>query len=242
MCYSVESSLKTTLFSLSAIVYLLSSGVPHFQWIAIILVGWCGMQFDELLLWATNPRKECTIWNKIITLTLIPLVLMLQPLGSLFGSLYVIPWNKSSELRKNFIIYYTIFIILVVLAATFINPYKFCIIVTPKGHLHWGTSKLTDYNTFGYIIYFVWAFLIALPLILFWNINNLPIILLVITPLFGFLYGLYTDGKPSIWCYYTSFSSIVAIILLALYQLKIFDVINGFTKNAFHTPFNKIKI
>jgi hypothetical protein len=241
MCYSVESSLKTTLLSLSAIIYLLSSGVPHFQWIAVMLIGWCGMQFNELLLWATNPRKECTIWNKIITLTLIPLVLMLQPLGSLFGSLYVIPWNKSSEFRKKFIIYYTIFIILVVLVATFINPYKFCTIVTPKGHLHWGTSKSTDYNTFGYIIYFVWAFLIALPLILFWNINILPIILLTITPLFGFLYGLYADGKPSIWCYYTSYSSIIAIILVALYQLKLFDVINGFPKNAFYTPFNKVK-
>jgi len=241
MCYSVESSLKTTTLSLIAIIYLLSSGVPHFQWIALLLVGWCGMQFDELLLWATNPRKECTIWNKIITLTLIPIVLMLQPLGSLYGSLYVIPWNKSSNFRKNFIIYYSIFIVLAVLANTFINPFKFCTIVTPRGHLHWGTSKHTEYDIFGYIIYFVWAFLIALPLILFWNINNLPIILLIITPLIGFVYGLYTDGKPSIWCYYTSYSSIIAIILVLLYQLKIFDVINGFPKNAFHTPF-QIKI
>ena len=234
MCYSVESSFKTTLLSLSAIMYLLSSGVPHFQWIAAILIGWCGMQFDELLLWSTNPRKRCTVWNKIITLTLIPIVLMLQPLGSLFGSLYVIPWNKSSEFRKKFIIYYSIFIVLAVLAVTFINPYKLCTIVTPKGHLHWNTSKHDEYNSYGYAIYFVWAFLITLPLVLFWNINNLPIILLAITPLFGFLYGLYTDGKPSIWCYYTSYSSIVAIILLALYQLKIFDVIHGFPKNAFH--------
>ena len=234
MCYSVESSLKTTFLSLVAIIYLLSSGVPHFQWIAIILIGWCGMQFDEFLLWSTNPRKGCTIWNKIITLTLIPIVLMLQPLGSLYGSLYAIPWNKSSDFRKNFIIYYSIFIVLAILLYTFINPYKFCTIVTPRGHLHWGTSKYIEYDTFSYIIYFIWAFLIILPLILFWNINNLPIFLLTITPLFGFVYGLYTDGKPSIWCYYTSYSSIVAIILLLLYQLKIFDVINGFPKNAFH--------
>jgi hypothetical protein len=237
MCYSVESSLKTTTLSLIAIIYLLSSGVPHFQWIALILVGWCGMQFDELLLWATNPRKECTIWNKIITLTLIPIVLMLQPLGSLYGSLYVIPWNKSSNFRKNFIVYYSIFIVLAILANTFINPSKFCTIVTPRGHLHWGTSKHREYNIVGYIIYFVWAFLIALPLILFWNVNNLPIILLIITPLIGFVYGLYSDGKPSIWCYYTSYSSIIAIILVLLYQLKIFDVINGFPKNAFHPKF-----
>jgi hypothetical protein len=198
------------------------------------------MQFDELLLWLTNPRKGCTIWNKIITLTLIPLVLMLQPLGSLFGSLYVIPWNKSSTFRKNFIIYYTIFIILSVLAYTFSMPYKFCTIVTPKGHLHWNTSKHRNYISYDYFIYFLWAFLIALPLILFWNINNLPIYLLLIMPLIAFIYGLYTDGKPSIWCYYTSYASITAIILLLLKQLKLFDIMNAFPKSAFHSPLYKI--
>jgi len=237
MCYSVESSLKTTLVSLTAIIYLLSSKIPHFQWIAIILVGWCGMQFDELLLWLTNPRKGCTLWNKIITITLIPLVLIMQPLGSLWGSLYAIPWNKSSDSRKTFMIYYTIFIILLVLLYTFINPYKLCTIVTPKGHLFWSTKKLQKYNFYDYIIYFGWAFLIILPLILFWNKNNLPIFILLIMPLFAFIYGLYTDGKPSIWCYYTSYASIIAILLLALKQLKMFDIMNAFPNRAFHTPF-----
>jgi len=60
MYYSVESILKTTLISFISIVYLLSSNIPHYQWLAIALIGWCGMQFDELLLWMTDPRKECT--------------------------------------------------------------------------------------------------------------------------------------------------------------------------------------
>jgi hypothetical protein len=239
MCYSVQSSLKTTLISLTAIIYLLSSKIPHFQWIAIILVGWCGMQFDELLLWLTNPRKGCTIWNKIITLTLIPLVLMMQPLGSLWGSLYAIPWNKSSDNRKTFMIYYTIFIVLLVSLYTFVNPYKLCTIVTPKGHLYWNTTKLHDYSLYDYTIYFGWAFLIVLPLIIFWNKNNLPIFILLIMPLFAFIYGLYTDGKPSIWCYYTSYASIIAILLLALKQLNIIDIMNAFPNSAFHTSLYK---
>jgi len=227
MCYSIESSLKTTTISLIAIIYLLSSGIPHFQWIACGLIGWCAMQFDELLLWMTNPRKGCNIWNKIITVTLIPIVLMLQPLGSLWGSLYVIPWDKSSEFRKNFIIYFTIFIILIVLGVTFINPYKFCTTVTPNGRLYWNTSKFHEYTSYDYFIYFVWAFLIILPILVFWNKSYFSIFLLGITPLFGFLYGLSTDGKPSIWCYYTSYGSVVAIILLALKQSKILDVMKG---------------
>jgi hypothetical protein len=123
---------------------------------------------------------------------------------------------------------------------TFINPYKICTIVTPKGHLYWNTTKLHDYTFYDHIIYFGWAFLIVLPLILFWNKNNLPIFILLIMPLFAFIYGLYTDGKPSIWCYYTSYASIIAILLLALKQLNIFDVMNAFPNTAFHGPF-KIK-
>jgi hypothetical protein len=233
--------LKTTLLSLVAIIYLLSSGIPHFQWIAIILVGWCSMQFAELLLWITNPRKGCTIWNKIITITLIPLVLIAQPLGSLWGSLYAIPWEKSSNNRKNFMIFYTVFIILFILAYTFINPYKLCTTVTPNGRLYWNTTKHTNYTSNDYLIYFLCMVLISIPLILFWNKNNLPIYLLVIIPFIGFMHGLYSDGKPSIWCYYTSYSSIVGIILLALFQLNIFDIMNAFPDNAFHTSF-QIKI
>jgi hypothetical protein len=116
MCYSVESSLKTTLISLTAIIYLLTSNIPHFQWIGAALIGWCGMQFAELCLWTTKPTKStnCNVWNKIFTFTLIPLALLLQPLGSLWGSLFAIPWKKSSSFRKKMIIFYTIFILLAI--------------------------------------------------------------------------------------------------------------------------------
>ena len=105
MCYSVESSLKTTLISFVSIVYLLSSNIPHYQWLGILLIGWCGMQFDELLLWLTEPQKECTKTNEIITMTLIPFTLVSQPLFSLWGSLIVFPWKTSSNLRKQFILF-----------------------------------------------------------------------------------------------------------------------------------------
>ena len=50
MCYSVQSSLQTTTISLVSILYLLSSNIPHYQWLGIALIGWCGMQFDELFI------------------------------------------------------------------------------------------------------------------------------------------------------------------------------------------------
>jgi hypothetical protein len=230
MCYSVESSIKTTFISLFAIIYLLTSNIPHFQWIGITLIGWCGMQFDELLLWLSNPRKGCNIWNKIITLTLIPFVLMLQPLGSLFGSLYVIPWNKSTDFRKNFIIFYSVFIILGVYFAHLYKPEKICTTITNEGHLNWHTSnnwiKNDNVNAyFNIFIYFLWAFLIILPICIFWNKGYLLPFLIVVIPTFGFFTGLTTDSRASIWCHYTSYTSIIASIALLIQQNGIYKFV-----------------
>lgn len=224
MCYSIESSLKTTSLSLLSIIYLLSSKIPHFQWIGITLIGWCGMQFAELLLWLTDPIKECTIWNKILTMTIIPLALLLQPLGSLFGSLYVIPWNKSSELRKKFIIFYIIFIIIIIYHHTYYNPEKICTTVTKNGHLYWSTSM--DKDSLPVLIqYFLWAFIIFLPIYIFWNKSfTLPLILMLI-PTFGFSTGLISDSSASIWCHYTSYTSVISSIILFLHQSSIYKFV-----------------
>ena len=141
MCYSVESSARTTLLSLVAIVVMLQSNVPHFMWIGVMMIGWCGMQFAELLLWLTNPRKSCTSVNKLITFTLIPLVLVLQPLCALLGSFFVKPWSACNNKRKLFIVLYSILSSSVLLLHFFGNRVKDCTTVTPEGHLNWWLSK-----------------------------------------------------------------------------------------------------
>ena len=110
MCYSVESSLRTSGVSLVAIIYLLSSGIPKFQYLGVVLIGWCAMQFVEGLIWMTDPRK-CTLINKLLTIFIIPVVLLLQPLGSVWGSLYIEPWKEN----KEFIINYTLILTIVFL-------------------------------------------------------------------------------------------------------------------------------
>ena len=47
MCYSVESSAKTSLLAFISIAVLFSSNVPHFKWIAMTMTGWCLMQVAE---------------------------------------------------------------------------------------------------------------------------------------------------------------------------------------------------
>jgi len=240
MCYSVESSLKTTLMSFIAIVYLFSSGNPYYKWLAVTLIGWCLMQFAELILWTTDPRNGCTNLNKVITMTLIPFVLLLQPLGSLLGSFYVIPWSKSSDFRKTFSILFTILIISIVGFYHYYEPYKICTTVTPGGHLYWATQIYKEIDSIhNKIIYFIWGLLIILPLLLFWDKSILLILALFLIPLFGFSYGLLnTDSRASIWCYYTSYTSIIASISLFLKQMGIYDIVGGTVKNLI-TPLSK---
>jgi len=229
MCYSAESSLRTSTISFVAIVYLLSSGIPHYQWFAILLLGWRGMQFAEYLLWSTNPRKGCTETNRAITLTLIPLALVLQPLGSLFGSLLVIPWNKSSAFRKQFIVWFSLACIIGVYYFHYYDIYTSCTRETTEGHLYWHTAKFKPeemYLPLNLILYFGWAIAIVMPLLLYWKKSWLFMSLIIIMPVVGLINGLRSDSKASIWCYYTSYSSIGGILALALTQLGITDPIN----------------
>jgi hypothetical protein len=222
MCYSVKSSLRTTLISFISIVYLLTSGIPHFQWIGVALIGWCGMQFDELLLWLTNPRKGCTSWNKIITMTLIPFTLLSQPIFSLWGSLYVFPWNKLTFLKKQFMLFYTAMCTLIIYFIHFFKHDKTCTTVSNDGHLIWTTRNYVRSNN---IFTSIWLILVVLPLFMKWNKSFLLIIGICILPLIGFLYGKRTDAQGSIWCYYTSYTSIIASIALFLHQNNIYHIL-----------------
>ena len=221
MCYSVQSSIKTTTISFLSIVYLLTSNIPHFQWLGITLIGWCGMQFDELLLWLTNPRKGCTKLNQLITMTLIPFTLAAQPLFALWGSLYVFPWKTLTRIRKQCMLFYTVYCIVNIYFVHFYKPYKTCTTVTKEGHLNWTTfNPIERRHTNPYI----WLSVIALPLLILWNKKYLLIILLGILPLIGFHIGKYTDSHGSIWCYYTSYTSIIASVALFLYKFNIYRV------------------
>lgn len=222
MCYSIESSLRTSGMSFLSIIYLLSSGIPKFQYLGVVLIGWCIMQLSEAFLWMTNPTK-CSTMNKWITIIIIPIVLMMQPLGSVWGSLFLQPWNKN----KYFIISYSIFIILLILFHRYIyNPlfftYKFCTTITSSGHLDWDTKVLTNFNylNLSYILMLLlWGLVILYPLLKFWKGKRLWPFYLI--PLLGMIIGFFTDSPGSIWCHITSYASITAAVCLFLNNIGI---------------------
>ena len=222
MCYSVESSLRTSGMSFLAIIYLLSSGIPKFQYLGVVLIGWSIMQLAEAFLWMTYPRK-CNSINKWITIIIIPIVLIMQPLGSVWGSLFLHSWNEN----KQFIINYSAFIILFLLCHRYIfNPlfftYKLCTTITPRGHLDWDTKVATNYNylNLSYILSILfWGFVILYPLLKFWKGNRLwPF---YIIPFLGMIIGFFTDSPGSIWCHITSYASITAAVCLFLNNIGI---------------------
>lgn len=216
MCYSVESSLRTSFMSFVTIAILISSGIKKFQYLGAVLIGWCAMQFAEALLWMENPRKGCTTTNKWLTLILIPLVLMMQPLGATWGSLYFDSWAKNGD----FILKYTAFVAIATFAI-FVVPlsdnYKTCTTVTPSGHLNWFTYELDSISWFYVLVTFIWAAIILYPLYKFWPGHRLwPF---YIIPLIGIFAGFMTDSPGSIWCYITSYGSLSAVVLLMMHKL-----------------------
>ena len=225
MCYSVESSAKTSLLAFISIAILFSSNVPHFKWIALMMTGWCSMQVAELLLWLTNPRKSCTTINKVITLTLIPLILVSQPILPILGSFFVKPWSQCSQNRRMLIVGYSIAISAVFLYYFFHNPTKYCTIVTPQGHLQWFLKNSENIELEMPYGYHIWVLILAIPAMLLWNISYKALFVVLLFPLFGFIYGLTTDAKDSIWCYYSSFSAIAMLVVYGLYKFKIYNIL-----------------
>ena len=225
MCYSVESSAKTSLLAFISIAILFSSNVPHFKWIAVMMIGWCSMQVAELLLWLTNPRKSCTNVNKVITLTLIPLIVVSQPILPILGSFFVKPWSKCSKNRQMLIVGYSIIVSVIFLYYFFNKPTKYCTIVTKQGHLQWFLKNSENLGLEMPYGYYIWALAVSIPAFLLWNISYKALFVVFILPIFGFIYGLTTDAKDSIWCYYSSFSAIAMLIVYGLYKFKIYNIL-----------------
>jgi len=227
MCYSVESSAKITIYSLIAILVLLQSNIPHFQWLGVVLIGWCSMQFAEFLLWLTEPRKHCSKMNKLITVTLVPLILSIQAAAPAVGSFFVKPWSQCTQSRRYFIVAYSIVSMLLLFNYFYGSPVKYCTTVTPQGHLDWFVSNWTNFEARipRIVAITLWQIIIVVPFFVLWDASFKAIFAFSALPLIGYFYGFTTDSSGSIWCHYASFTSIVSLIMYGLYKFNIYNVL-----------------
>jgi hypothetical protein len=181
------------------------------------------MQFAEYLLWSENPKEGCTETNKLITATIIPISLASQPLAPAFGALFVYPLET---LRPYLILYVILVVAAMVLEyACVYDPDQPCTVVNKEGHLDWSRSKDYANITTKAFFYGVWVTLIAIPMILGWKKGYWLIAAFWIFPTIGYVYGLSTQSPGTLWCYYTSWSSIVAAVALFLKQTGTYDLL-----------------
>jgi hypothetical protein len=212
MCYSLESSIISTGVSLSAILLLFFFvPSPKDRWMALSLTGWCGMQFAELILWWDQVRP--TPLNVFVTTAIIPLVLMLQPLGPLYGSYYLRGWQSSSRGRCLFTVLLSVMVFVGVSYSLFNSPLRNHTMVTEDGHLFWAVSNLPTRSVAMH--FYVWVGLITLTTLLTCpsRIDSICLVLSGCAVFYMSLLHVSADSRGSVWCYYTHYISYTSVAL-----------------------------
>ena len=87
ICFDATSSLVASGSAYGAAIYLLRRDSPRLKWGGIALMGITAMQWVEGLLWLDGPTPHGAL-NQLLTVWLIPLALLAQAWGPLFGSTF----------------------------------------------------------------------------------------------------------------------------------------------------------
>ncbi len=167
-------------------------------------MGITAMQWAEGLLWLDGPQPHGAV-NQLLTIGLIPLALLAQAWGPLFGSTFDQPVRPR---RWAFFLVLTLGLTVVVAARLFYQP-TFTQ-VTPQGHLNWWSPQ--NPPVFSPWAYGLWAAVIGAPFLLWWR----PFwqALLIVSwgwgwAVVGFLL---TDSAASYWCFFVAFYAAFVLI------------------------------
>ena len=90
ICFSATSSLLAAGCAYGVSAYLLRRNNPRLKWGAVALMGITAMQWVEGFLWLDGPTPHGVV-NQLLTVGLIPLALLAQAWGPLFGSTFDLP-------------------------------------------------------------------------------------------------------------------------------------------------------
>ena len=188
--------------------YLLRRNNPRLKWGGVALMGITAMQWVEGALWLDGPTAD-SLANRLLTMWLIPLALLAQAWGPLFGSLFVVPIARR---RVSFVVLMLLGLAIVVAARVTQQPTYTQ--VTPHGHLNWWSPR--NPPLFSAWAYGLWAAVIGAPFLLWWR----PFwqSLLIVSWGWGWatLSYLVTDSAASHWCFFVSFYAAFVLIYALL--------------------------
>ena len=193
-----------------AAAYLLRREHPRLRWGAVALMGITAMQWVEGFLWLDGPQPHGTL-NHLLTIGLIPLALLAQAWGPLFGSTFALPLRGR---RLLFFLVLTAGLLFVTLVRFIYHP-TFTQ-VTPEGHLNWWSPR--NPPVFAAWAYFLWALVIGAPFLLWWR----PFWQSLVIVSWGWLWAtvayLVSDSAASYWCFFVTFYA--AFVLVYAFMVR----------------------
>lgn len=222
MCWNFETSFYSAVFSTVVALFLVSRMRFPYLFYGISLLGITSMQWAEAYLWYYGDitNEQCSDYNKFGTQVLVPIAVMLQPLGPFFGA-YISSDKKDKgglllrDTAKFFVGFALIFklfhILLYVLSGgtrRLLWVDTLCTTLTEQGYLYWGAPKT------------------LVPLSIWWVYVSFPVMTLM-TSYYMFkkgmlicMYGLvalltsyyFTDSTGSNWCLYIIGYSIIGLM------------------------------
>ena len=190
--------------------YLLRRDHPRLRWGAVALMGITAMQWVEGLLWLDGPKPHGSL-NQFLTIGLIPLALLVQAWGPLFGSTFDVPVRGR---RVQFFLMLILGLAFVVIARIVYHPtYPQ---VTPEGHLNcWSPRNPPVFSIWAYGL---WAVVIGAPFLLWWR----PFWQSLLIVSWGWIWAtvsfILTDSAASHWCFFVSFYA--AFVLIYAFMVR----------------------
>lgn len=184
--------------------YLLRRHKPQLKFAAIALVGITAMQWVEAALWLDGPVPHGTV-NQLLTIGLIPLALLAEAWGPLFGSTFVLPVGRR---RLPFFLLLALGLFMVVAARVVYQP-TFTQ-VTPQGHLNWWSSR--NPPVFSPWAYGLWAMVIGAPFLLWWRPFWQSLLIVSWGWFWAMVSFVFTDSAASYWCFFVTFYAAFVLI------------------------------
>ena len=143
--------------------------------------------------------------DRVLTVVLIPLVLLTQVYGPLFGSLFAVPLRGR---KLSFAAVFLAGFATVAWARFTYNPP--CSALTPQGYVNWWSAQNPpDYPP---LVYALWALFIGASFLLWWR----PLWQALTIVSFGWVWAwasyVLTDNAASNWCFFVSLYAVFVLI------------------------------
>ncbi len=176
---------------------LLRRNHPRLKWGAVALMGITAMQWVEGVLWLDGPTPHGAL-NQLLTIGLIPLALLAQAWGPLFGSTFDQPVRDR---RLPFFLLLILGLTFVVAARLVYQPEHTQ--VTPEGFLNWWSPQ--NPPVFAAWAYGLWAAIIGAPFLVWWRPFWQSLLIVSWGWLWAIIGYILTDSAASYWCFFVTF-------------------------------------